>query len=121
EIKGDSMLPLQPGTIVFGEYVEDPGAIKSGKLYVVVTRDEGIVFKRVYNLLKEEGRLLLVSDNRAYPPYPVKAEDILEMWSVRGFFSMIILDAQTPDSIPADHLDMSVVRLQYEVRQLKVK
>lgn len=121
EIKGDSMLPLQPGTIVFGEYVEDPGAIKSGKLYVVVTRDEGIVFKRVYNLLKEEGRLLLVSDNRAYPPYPVKAEDILEMWSARGFFSMKFPEAETPETIPADHLAMTVVRLQDEVRRLKGK
>jgi transcriptional regulator with XRE-family HTH domain len=121
EIKGDSMLPLQPGTIVFGEYVEDPGAIKSGKLYVVVTRDEGIVFKRVYNLLKEEGRLLMVSDNRSYPPYPVKAEDILEVWSARGFFSMKFPEPDVPETVPADHLALAVVRLQDEVQRLKGK
>ncbi|HEY8513194.1 MAG TPA: XRE family transcriptional regulator [Cyclobacteriaceae bacterium] len=121
ELKGDSMLPLQPGTIVFGEYVEDPNAIKSGKLYVVVTRDEGIVFKRVYNLLKEEGRLLMVSDNRSYPPYPVKADDILEVWSAKGFFSMKFPEPETRDSVPADHLALTVVRLQDEVQRLKGK
>lgn len=121
EIKGDSMLPLQPGTVVFGEYVEDANAIKSGKLYVIVTRDEGIVFKRVYNLLKDEGRLLLVSDNRTYPPYPVRAEDILEVWSARGFFSMKFPEPEAPETVPADHLAMTVVRLQEEVRRLKAK
>ncbi|MFO7256277.1 MAG: LexA family transcriptional regulator [Bacteroidota bacterium] len=121
EIKGDSMLPLQPGTIVFGEYVDDPNAIKSGKLYVVVTRDEGIVFKRVYNLLKEEGRLLMVSDNRSYPPYPVKADDILEVWSAKGFFSMKFPEPEASETVPADHLALTVVRLQDEVRRLKGK
>lgn len=121
EIKGDSMLPLQPGTIVFGEYVDDPIAIKSGKLYVVVTRDEGIVFKRVYNVLKEEGRLLMVSDNRAYPPYPLKAEDIIEVWTAKGFFSMKFPEPESSETMPVDHLALTVVRLQDEVRRLKRK
>lgn len=121
EIKGDSMLPLQPGTIVFGEYVDDARAIKSGRLYVVVTRDEGIVFKRVYNLLKEESRLLMVSDNRTYPPYPVKAEDVLEVWSARGFFSMKFPEPEAAETVPTDHLALTVVRLQDEVRRLKGK
>lgn len=121
EIKGDSMLPLQPGTIVFGEYIDDPNAIKSGKLYVIVTRDEGIVFKRVYNMLKEEGRLLMVSDNRTYPPYPIRAEDVLEVWSAKAFFSMKFPEPEAGGAAPADHLALAVVRLQEEVRRLKGK
>src|SRR5688572_12616982 len=34
EIQGDSMLPVQPGSIIFGEYQEDTRAIKNGKLYI---------------------------------------------------------------------------------------
>lgn len=121
EIKGDSMLPLQPGTIVFGEYIDDPNAIKSGKLYVIVTRDEGIVFKRVYNMLKEEGRLLMVSDNRTYPPYAVRADDVLEVWSARAFFSMKFPEPEAGGTVPADNLALTVVQLQEEVRRLKGK
>ena len=64
EIQGDSMLPVQPGSIIFGEYVENIGSVKNGKLYILVTKQDGIVFKRVFNFTKDEGKLLLVSDNR---------------------------------------------------------
>jgi len=121
EIKGDSMLPLPLGSVIFGEYIEKPGDVKSGKLYVVVTREEGIVFKRVYNLLKEEGRLLLVSDNRAYAPYAVKGDDIVEIWAAKGFFSMTFPELEPVETVSADHLALSVVRLQEEVRRLKGK
>jgi transcriptional regulator with XRE-family HTH domain len=36
EISGDSMLPILPGTIVIGEYVENLKQIKSGKTYILV-------------------------------------------------------------------------------------
>lgn len=121
EIKGDSMLPLSSGAIIFGEYTEKLSEVKSGKLYVVVTRDEGIVFKRVYNLLKEEGRLLLVSDNRAYTPYAVGAEDVLEVWNAKGFFSMKFPELEPVETVSADHLALAVVRLQGEVKRLKGK
>ena len=121
EIKGDSMLPLPSGSVIFGEYTEKPGDVKSGKLYVVVTREEGIVFKRVYNLLEEEGRLLLVSDNRAYPPYSVEADDIVEIWAAKGFFSMKFPELEPVETISPDHLALTVVRLQDEVRRLKGK
>jgi transcriptional regulator with XRE-family HTH domain len=121
EIKGDSMLPLQSGAIIFGEYTDKLADVKSGKLYVVVTRDEGIVFKRVYNLLKEEGKLLLVSDNRAYPPYSVHAADVLEVWNAKGFFSMKFPELEPVETVSADHLALAVVRLQREVLRLKGK
>ncbi|MDX1630161.1 MAG: LexA family transcriptional regulator, partial [Fulvivirga sp.] len=51
EISGDSMLPILPGTVVIGEYVDDIRDIKNGKTYIIVTRDEGIVYKRVFNYI----------------------------------------------------------------------
>src|ERR1700750_706811 len=47
EIKGDSMLPLASGTIIIGEYLENWSDVKQGDTYVVVSKSEGIVFKRI--------------------------------------------------------------------------
>lgn len=73
EISGDSMLPIMPGTIVVGEWVDDINSIKNGKPYILVTGREGIVFKRLFNYLQESGKLFLVSDNRQYTPIRLTA------------------------------------------------
>ena len=83
EITGDSMLPVQPGSIVLAEYVDDLKKIKSGECYIVLTRDEGISYKRVYNFLEESEKLLLVSDNMNYAPYTIDALDVMEVWKMK--------------------------------------
>src|SRR5688572_16946366 len=120
EIQGDSMLPIQPGSILFGEYVENIGAIKNGKLYILVTKQDGIVFKRVFNFVQGEGKLLLVSDNRQYEPYTIDANDVLELWSAKAFFSNQFPDLQN-SSVSLDHLAHTVLTLQSEVQKLKKK
>ncbi len=87
EITGDSMLPLISGTLIIGAYVEQLRDIKSGKTYVLVTVTEGVVYKRVFNYLEENGKLFLVSDNEHYKPYEVKGEDVLEVWEAKAFIS----------------------------------
>jgi transcriptional regulator with XRE-family HTH domain len=80
EIKGDSMLPLQPGSVVVGEYVDNWRNIKDGITYIVLSKHDGIVYKRVFNQIEENGTLVLRSDNTAYPAYPIKVEEVLEIW-----------------------------------------
>lgn len=87
ELAGDSMLPLVPGTIVVGAYVDQLKQIKSGQTYVLVTQTEGVVYKRVFNYLAENGKLFLVSDNDQYKPYEVRGEDVLEIWEAKAFIS----------------------------------
>ncbi|GAA0880985.1 hypothetical protein GCM10009119_39550 [Algoriphagus jejuensis] len=87
ELSGDSMLPLVPGTIVVGAYVEQLKEIKSGKTYVLVTQTEGVVYKRIFNYLEENGRLFLVSDNEHYKPYEVRGEEVMEIWEAKAFIS----------------------------------
>lgn len=87
ELSGDSMLPLVPGTVVIGAYVEQLKDIKSGKTYILVTATEGVVYKRVFNYLEENGKLFLVSDNEHFKPYDVKGEDVLEVWEAKAFIS----------------------------------
>ncbi|PPL00308.1 LexA family transcriptional regulator [Parapedobacter indicus] len=87
EIKGDSMLPLQPGSVVIAEYLENWNEIKPGQTYVVISRNDGVVYKRIAFKYKEEKGLKLVSDNKTYEPYWVPAADILEIWRAKAYIS----------------------------------
>jgi len=87
EIKGDSMLPLPSGSIIIGEYVENWHDIKSGQTYVIVSKEEGVVYKRIAYKFKEEKGLKLISDNKTYEPYWVSTEDIIEIWKAKAFIS----------------------------------
>ena len=121
EIKGDSMLPVQPGSIVFGEYVENIVSVKSGRLYILVTKDEGIVFKRVFADTDSE-KFLLVSDNRQFSPYTVEMKDVLEVWNAKAFFSTKFPEfEESTRAISLDTLAMTIVSLQEEIKKLKKK
>jgi len=79
-IKGDSMLPVKDGSFVVAKFVDDIEDIKDGRTYVVLTREDGLVYKRVYNHIEEEDNLILHSDNKTYMPYKVNIRDVLELW-----------------------------------------
>ncbi len=83
EIIGDSMLPTPSGSIIVGEKTESVEDIKNNTAYIVVSRSEGIVYKRVVKNAKTKGKLMLVSDNPSYQPYQVNAEDIAELWAAQ--------------------------------------
>jgi len=79
-IKGDSMLPMKSGSYVVGRFIEDLIDIKSGKTYIVITENEGMVYKRVYNQIEENKTLKLMSDNKNYEAYEVSIHEVLEIW-----------------------------------------
>ncbi len=79
QIKGDSMLPVTENSWVTCSYLENWENIKNGKACIIVTKNEGIVFKLVYNKLSED-KLLLVSSNRSYLPYEIPVSQVLEIW-----------------------------------------
>jgi transcriptional regulator with XRE-family HTH domain len=86
-IQGDSMLPIPSGAMIFAEYLDNWTQLRDDTACIVVTRTEGIVFKKVFNYLRTQNCLLLVSTNTAYSPYLVGAQDILEIWKFAGFFT----------------------------------
>jgi len=119
ELNGDSMLPLQSGTIVIGKYIDDWRDIKSGKTYVLLTDKEGIVYKRVFNYVQESQKLFLVSDNRSYAPYEVHIDQVLEVWSAQAFISVTFPDPATDPQLSLEQLTGLVLELQQEVTRLK--
>ena len=88
EISGDSMLPIVSGTIIIGQYIDDWTRIKDGKTYIMITKSDGIVYKRIYNHLATKSCFHLVSDNKLYASYDVAAEDIVELWDAKAFISV---------------------------------
>ncbi len=89
EIIGDSMLPTPSGSIIVGEKVDTLEDIKNNMAYIVVSRNEGIVYKRVVKNNKAKNKLTLVSDNPQYQPYQVNADDVVELWLAQSVISKV--------------------------------
>ncbi|MBN4052153.1 LexA family transcriptional regulator [Sphingobacteriaceae bacterium AH-315-L07] len=85
QIKGDSMPPVSDKYWVTASYIENWTKIKDGHGYVILTKDDGVVFKIVYNKIESDNSLLLVSTNREYEPYHVNIEEVMEVWQFETY------------------------------------
>ena len=89
EIIGDSMLPTPSGSIIVCEKIEDLNDVKNDQPYIVVSRNEGIVYKRVEKNNRYKNKLTLVSDNPQYQPYQINTEDVAELWHAQMVISKV--------------------------------
>lgn len=117
EIVGDSMMPTPSGSVIVGERVDSLEDIKASQTYVVVSKTEGIVYKRMMKNNRQRHKYTLISDNPAYQPYTVNAEDILEIWQAQ----MIISKANTQQRWDVGQLANLVNNLQQQVSSIKKK
>lgn len=115
EIVGDSMMPTPSGSVVVGEKVESLEEVKSNNTYIVVSKTDGIVYKRMLKNNRQKNKFTLVSDNPAYQPYTVSAEDILEVWQAQ----MILAKANQQQRWDVNQLAGLVNDLQQQVSVLK--
>jgi transcriptional regulator with XRE-family HTH domain len=114
-ISGDSMLPIPSGSVVIGEYVQNFFDIKNGTGYVVVTRDEGIVFKIIEKYIPETRSLLLYSLNSVFMPYKLPLTEVKELWKFVCYIN---------DEIPEPETDIQKVlqtvnELKSEIKKIK--
>ncbi|MDG5491053.1 LexA family transcriptional regulator [Psychroserpens sp. SPM9] len=119
EVQGNSMLKtFYDGDMVFGKYVENFDDLKDGRVYVVVSKNDGIVLKRVYNRIKDQGFLTLKSDNADgnYPNFNINAQDIIELWYVTMYASK-----QMPEPVDVSDklqdLELKIKSLEQRVSQ----
>jgi len=118
EIIGDSMMPTPSGSIIVGEkVVGNVDDIKNNQAYIVVSRNEGIVYKRIVKSNKSKNKLTLVSDNPQYQPYQVNAEDVIELWQAQ----MVLSKVTQQQRWGVDALASMVSNLQDQVSNLKKK
>lgn len=114
QIKGNSMEPIPTGAYILCEYMQNWNEIRDGKTYVLLTFDEGIVYKRVIN--NGDGTLLLKSDNPEYAPYQINMSSLSEVWRALGYISFSLPD---PDDMHLGKLSAMVYKMQTELDTLK--
>ncbi len=117
EIIGDSMMPTPSGSVIVGEKVENMDSVKNNGAYIVISKSEGIVYKRVVKNNKNKNKLTLVSDNPAFQPYQVLAADVLEMWQAQAVINKVTQQQRWD----VDSLVNLVSNLQDQVSSLKKK
>jgi transcriptional regulator with XRE-family HTH domain len=115
QLSGDSMLPIPDGSYVTGEFVQDWNTVINGHGYIVLTLDEGIVFKIAENLFEKEHKLRLFSLNPIYEPFDIHASEIKEIWKFVNYISSEIPDPM----IPPDELIRTVAGLRKDMNILK--
>lgn len=115
QLTGDSMLPIPSGSWVTGEFVQDWRNIVSGHAYLILTLEEGIVFKIAENLLETEGKLTLYSLNPVYKPYDVHVSQIKEVWQFVHYIS-----SELPDPlVPKDEVMQMLESIKKDIELLK--
>jgi transcriptional regulator with XRE-family HTH domain len=115
EIIGDSMMPTPSGSVIVGEKVNNLEEVKNNNTYIVVSKTDGIVYKRMLKNNRQKNKYTLVSDNPTYQPYTINAEDILEVWKAQ----MILSKANTQLNWDVNQLASIVNNLQQQVSSLK--
>lgn len=115
EIIGDSMLPTPTGSIIVGQKIDDLNDVKQHATYIIVSKNEGIVYKRVSISAKSKNKVTLTSDNPAFQPYDINAEDILEIWQAQ----IVITKVAQQQRWDVSQLANLVTNLQEQVSSLK--
>lgn len=115
QISGDSMPPVSDGSFVTAEYLPNWTMIKDGFPHILITKDEGLVFKNVVNHIKEKKCLTLISTNSVYEPYEIDISEVLEIWK---FVNYINADPPSPN-IDKSSLHQAVQRLEEDMNTVK--
>lgn len=92
EVQGHSMVPtFNESDIIVCRFVENLLEIRDDRIYVVITRQDGILVKRVLNRISNDGKLILNSDNQRhageYPPIVISPEEVIEVWYAVAYLS----------------------------------
>jgi len=120
QIKGDSMLPIASESYILGEYLENWNWIKDGGCYIIISKEDGVVYKRVKNCLAENQELELHSDNTSYDAFSIHADQIVEVWRALGYISFELPEKEN-ELLSVNQLSSVVMQLKNEVEQLKNK
>jgi len=114
-IQGDSMPPVSAGSHVVAEYVQNWESMRNNYPYIIITNDEGIVFKVVNRIEGREDVVQLSSTNPLYEPYLVNVNDIIEIWKFVNYISHDLPEV----NISNDDLIKSVKGIQKQVNEIK--
>ncbi len=114
QISGDSMNPIPDKSYVIGEYVQNMHDITDGQAYIIVTLDDGVVFKIAENRIKKNKSLMLSSLNPLYESYEISINKVKEAWKFTHYIS-----SHLPEPVLSnEHLVSTVLKLKKDVNKL---
>lgn len=90
EVQGNSMAQtFYDGDFVFGTSIKGVSEIRNNEVYVLVSKTNGVILKRVLKSTKQPHKLVLKSDNKDgnFPDLMLDSEDIMEIWKVIMYVS----------------------------------
>jgi len=118
QISGDSMLPIPDGSYVTGEFIQNWMHIKSKQAYIILTLDDGVVFKVVENKIKTDAKLVLHSLNPLYDAYEIDIQEVKEIWKFTNYISG---ELPATNEMKTEALAHSLKSLQKEVQQIQTR
>lgn len=74
-------------SLLIGTFVRNWFDIQTGKQYLFVLHNQGIVFRKAINQVKERGVLMLISDISTIANTEISLNDVLEVWEIKAFVS----------------------------------
>ncbi|MFT4661860.1 MAG: transcriptional regulator with XRE-family HTH domain [Patiriisocius sp.] len=118
-IKGDSMEPwVREGAFIVAKYLEDVQDVTNGQTYIVVTRNDGLSYKRIYTERIKDGLIKLQSDNKQYNPYDVHLQDVLELWE---FTCKIDLQDYDQEDLNLESIMQMMRGMQIQMQEIQAK
>ncbi|MCX6249949.1 MAG: LexA family transcriptional regulator [Bacteroidetes bacterium] len=118
QVKGDSMLPIPDGSWVTGVFIQDWSTIRDRDACIILTTEEGVVFKVVENRIKTDGKLILHSLNLLYEPYDMPVADIREVWQFVNYISSEVPENPVAHTL---HLAKTVKQMREDIKAIQTK
>jgi hypothetical protein len=103
------------GALLVGSLIRNWHEIADGKNYILVTKTQGIIYRRVYNQIKIKGTLLLSTDNNRFPSSEISFTDVIETWEIKAFVSNTLPEPATPYSKLGNLVD----EMKFELERIK--
>lgn len=115
-VEGDSMPPHEDGDIIVAKYIERLDEAVVGRTYIIITKNDGIAYKRLNK--NKKNVLVLESDESFYTTYEVRASEIEQIWEFKCNLGK--KDTKRANIIPGSVEEM-FMELKNDIRRLERK
>ncbi|GAB4298253.1 MAG: hypothetical protein Kow0068_22170 [Marinilabiliales bacterium] len=117
QISGDSMLPIPDKAYVTGEYIQNWTYLKKGDACIIVTLNDGVVFKVLGSEIKKDKPVTLHSLNPLYKPFKIPVSEIKEIWKFVNYICQ-----EFPSEFDTEkHLYEKIANLESDIKMIKQK
>jgi transcriptional regulator with XRE-family HTH domain len=115
-VDGDSMPPHEDGDVIVAKYIERLSEVVDGRTYIIITKNDGIVYKRLNK--NKKSVLTLESDESFYNPYEVRASEIEQVWE---FKCNLGKKDKKRTTIISGSIEEMFMELKSDIRRLELK